>query len=95
MPNAQPPNGPVQGVRRAARKATFATIADALANSIPATTARFGTFSTRSRPTIAHRKPPHLVSIAIAASNDPFCRPGKTHRETIGQQFRSSDAIVA
>ena len=74
---------------------TFATIADALANSITATTARSGTFSTRSRPTIAHRNPPYLVSIAIAASNGPFCSLGKTHRETIGQQFRSSDAIVA
>ena len=39
----------------AARNATLATIADALANTDAATTARFAIFSTRSQPTLPHR----------------------------------------
>ncbi len=61
----------------------FSTIADTLASSETVTMARFGTFSMRSRLARQGRNPEAGERIAIAASNSPSFKAGKTLRDIV------------
>ena len=67
----------------AAVNAVFPTIADALAGGETVTIAGFGTFSTKSRPARQGRNPRTGESIAVAASNRPSFKAGKTLRDAV------------
>lgn len=67
----------------AAVSAAFSTIADALADGETVAIAGCGTFSTRSRPTRQGRNPRTDESIAIATSNTPAFKAGKTLRDAV------------
>ena len=72
----------------AAVTATFSTIADALASGETVRIAGFGISSTRSRPARESRNPHTGESIAIAASNTPSFKAGKTLRDAVNQRLR-------
>ena len=63
--------------------AVFSTIADALSRGETVTIAGFGTFSARPRPARRGRNPRTGESIAIAASNTPSFKAGKTLRGAV------------
>lgn len=67
----------------AAVNAVFSTITDALANGETVTLTGFGTFSTRQREARQGRNPRTGESIAIAASNVPAFKAGKTLRDAV------------
>ena len=67
----------------AAVSAVLSTIADALASGETVRIVGFGTFSTRSRSARQGRNPRTGESIAIAASNTPSFKAGKTLRDTV------------
>ena len=63
--------------------AVSSAIADALASGETVRVAGFGTFSTKPRPARRGRNPRTGESIAIAASNTPSFKAGKTLRDTV------------
>ena len=63
--------------------AVFSAIGDALANGESVTLTGFGTFSTRRREARQGRNPRTGESIAIAASNVPSFKAGKSLRDAV------------
>ena len=63
--------------------AVFSAISDALAGGETVTLTGFGTFSTKRREARQGRNPRTGESIAIAASNVPSFKAGKTLRDAV------------
>ena len=66
-------------------RSVFETIADTLADGETVTIAGFGTFSTRSRAARQGRDPVTGQTVAIAASQAPAFKSGKTLRDAVNR----------